>query len=92
MISSFTPYDRYQKPLFVVENGLGALDVPAADGTVEKELFYGKGMDLGQQHYLMPEAIKELKLQEISKEYISDCSENLSAVHFRILLISYFWE
>ena len=30
-------YDRYQKPLFVVENGLGALDVPAADGTVEDD-------------------------------------------------------
>lgn len=30
-------YDRYQKPLFVVENGLGALDVPAVDGTVEDD-------------------------------------------------------
>ncbi|MBP0576019.1 family 1 glycosylhydrolase, partial [Mycobacterium tuberculosis] len=28
-------YDRYQKPLFVVENGLGAVDVPAADGSIE---------------------------------------------------------
>ena len=27
-------YDRYQKPLFVVENGLGAVDVPKEDGTV----------------------------------------------------------
>lgn len=27
-------YDRYNKPLFVVENGLGAIDVPEADGTV----------------------------------------------------------
>lgn len=27
-------YDRYQKPLFVVENGLGAVDVPNEDGTV----------------------------------------------------------
>lgn len=27
-------YDRYQKPLFVVENGLGARDIPDADGHV----------------------------------------------------------
>ena len=27
-------YDRYQKPLFVVENGLGAVDEPKEDGTV----------------------------------------------------------
>ncbi len=30
----------------------------AADGTVERELFYGKAMDLGQQHYLMPEDVE----------------------------------
>lgn len=30
-------YDRYQKPLFVVENGLGAIDEPAADGYVEDD-------------------------------------------------------
>lgn len=30
-------YDRYQKPLFVVENGLGAVDVPEADGTINDE-------------------------------------------------------
>jgi len=27
-------YDRYQKPLFVVENGLGAIDIPEEDGAV----------------------------------------------------------
>lgn len=27
-------YDRYQKPLFIVENGLGARDVIAADGSI----------------------------------------------------------
>lgn len=30
-------YDRYQKPLFVVENGLGAKDVVKADGTIDDE-------------------------------------------------------
>lgn len=28
-------YDRYQKPLFVVENGLGAVDVVASDGSID---------------------------------------------------------
>lgn len=30
-------YDRYQKPLFVVENGLGAVDTPKKDGTVDDD-------------------------------------------------------
>lgn len=30
-------HDRYQKPLFIVENGLGAKDVPAADGTIQDD-------------------------------------------------------
>lgn len=30
-------YDRYQKPLFVVENGLGAADHPDANGYVEDD-------------------------------------------------------
>lgn len=30
-------YNRYQKPLFIVENGLGAKDVPNADGKVEDD-------------------------------------------------------
>lgn len=30
-------YDRYQKPLFIVENGLGAVDTPDASGYVEDD-------------------------------------------------------
>lgn len=30
-------YDRYQKPLFIVENGLGAVDTLTKDGTVEDD-------------------------------------------------------
>lgn len=30
-------YDRYQKPLFIVENGLGAIDQPEADGTINDD-------------------------------------------------------
>lgn len=32
-----TLYDRYQKPLFIVENGLGAIDKPDEKGYVEDE-------------------------------------------------------
>ncbi len=30
-------YDRYQKPLFIVENGLGAIDIPDEKGYVEDD-------------------------------------------------------
>lgn len=30
-------YDRYQKPLFIVENGLGAVDEPTRDGTINDD-------------------------------------------------------
>ncbi len=30
-------YDRYQKPLFIVENGLGAKDEPEADGSINDD-------------------------------------------------------
>ncbi|MDO4926595.1 MAG: 6-phospho-beta-glucosidase [Turicibacter sp.] len=30
-------YDRYQKPLFVVENGLGAIDIVTDQGTIEDD-------------------------------------------------------
>ena len=30
-------YDRYQKPLFVVENGLGCADYPQEDGTIQDD-------------------------------------------------------
>lgn len=30
-------YDRYQKPLFIVENGLGAVDVPDENGEIQDD-------------------------------------------------------
>ena len=30
-------YDRYRKPLFVVENGLGAVDIPKNDGSIDDD-------------------------------------------------------
>ncbi|WP_219191868.1 glycoside hydrolase family 1 protein [Bacillus paralicheniformis] len=32
-----TLYDRYQKPLFIVENGLGAVDVVEEDGSIQDD-------------------------------------------------------
>ncbi|EIF15278.1 BglH [Bacillus sp. 5B6] len=32
-----TLYDRYQKPLFIVENGLGAVDQPEEAGTIQDD-------------------------------------------------------
>ncbi len=32
-----TLYDRYQKPLFIVENGLGAVDQPEEDGSIQDD-------------------------------------------------------
>ncbi|MFN1513490.1 6-phospho-beta-glucosidase [Vibrio owensii] len=36
-ITMNTLYDRYQKPLFIVENGLGAKDVPDENGEVQDD-------------------------------------------------------
>lgn len=39
--------------------GKPAVKKVSADGTVEKELFYGKAIDMGQQHYLMPQDVED---------------------------------
>lgn len=49
-------YDRYQVPLFVVENGLGALDTVTADGQIHDEY----RIDYVKQHIQqMYEAIQD---------------------------------
>ena len=49
-------YDRYQKPLFVAENGLGANDVLKKDGTIEDDY----RINYLRQHIIqMKEAIKD---------------------------------
>ena len=49
-----TLYDRYQKPLFIVENGLGAKDVVEADGSINDDY----RIDYLREHVLaMKEAI-----------------------------------
>lgn len=46
-ISLVDLYDRYRKPLFIVENGLGAKDVLEADGTVHDDY----RIDYYRQHF-----------------------------------------
>lgn len=51
-----TLYDRYEKPLFIVENGLGAYDKVEADGSIHDQY----RIDYLRQHILeMKEAIKD---------------------------------
>jgi 6-phospho-beta-glucosidase len=49
-------YDRYQKPLFIVENGLGAVDEVKEDGTIEDDYRINY---LKQHVEAMKEAIKD---------------------------------
>lgn len=46
-ISLLELYDRYEKPLFVVENGMGAKDVLNADGTIHDDY----RIDYFRQHF-----------------------------------------
>ncbi len=49
-------YDRYQKPLFIVENGLGAIDTPDKNGYVEDDY----RIDYLRQHIkAMKDAVNE---------------------------------
>ena len=53
--------------------GKPAVKKIAADKTVEKELYYGKAMDMGQQHYLMPEEVEETVFDHKYKVKPGDC-------------------
>ena len=49
-------YDRYQKPLFIVENGLGAVDIPDECGYVEDDY----RIDYLKEHFIaMSQAIED---------------------------------
>ena len=49
-------YDRFQKPLFIVENGIGAIDILEEDGTIH-DLYR---IDYHRQHIIkMKEAVEE---------------------------------
>lgn len=53
--------------------GKPAVQKVAADGSVEQELFYGKAMDLGQQHYLMPEEVEDTLTDHMYLVKPGDC-------------------
>lgn len=53
--------------------GKPAVKKIAADKTVERELYYGKAMDMGQQHYLMPEEVEETVFDHKYKVKPGDC-------------------
>jgi len=49
-------YDRYQKPLFIVENGLGAVDIPDELGKIDDDY----RIDYLKEHFIaMSEAIED---------------------------------
>ncbi len=50
-----------------------ALRKVAADGSIEKELFYGKAIDMGQQHYLMPKEVEDTLDDHIYTVHSGDC-------------------
>ena len=50
----------------------------SADGTVEKELFYGKAIDMGQQHYLMPQDVEDTLDDHIYVVKPGDCLWNIA--------------
>lgn len=59
-----------------------AIKIVAEDGTVEKELFYGKGMDLGQQHYLIPEEVEKTVDDHMYVVIPGDCLWNIAYKHY----------
>ncbi len=62
--------------------GKPALQKVAADGSIEKELFYGKAIDMGQQHYLMPKEVEETLDDHIYTVNPGDCLWNIAKQHY----------
>ena len=62
--------------------GKPALQKVAADGRIEKELFYGKAIDMGQQHYLMPKEVEETLDDHIYTVHPGDCLWNIAKQHY----------
>lgn len=58
--------------------GAPAVKIVAEDGTVEKELFYGKAMDLGQQHYLIPDEVEKTVDDHMYMVSPGDCLWNIA--------------
>ena len=68
-------YDRYQKPLFVVENGLGALDQPDSEGRIEDDY----RIDYLRKHILAMKAAVEEDGVDLMGYTVWGCIDLLSA-------------
>lgn len=68
--------------LFRPEGGLPAITKTAANGTVEKEFFYGKKIDMGQQHYLMPQDVEETIADHKYAVQPGDCLWDIAYAHY----------
>ena len=68
-------YDRYQKPLFVVENGLGALDQPDSEGRIEDDY----RIDYLRKHILAMKAAVEEDGVDLMGYTVWGCIDLVSA-------------
>lgn len=59
--------------------GKPAIRKTAADGSVEEVLYYGKAMDMGQQHFLMPEDVEETMDDHMYTVEPGDCLWSIAA-------------
>ena len=62
--------------------GKPAVRKVAADKTVERELYYGKAMDMGQQHYLMPDEVEETVNDHKYVVKPGDCLRNIAYQYY----------
>ena len=60
-----TIYDRYEKPMFIVENGLGAVDTVEADGSIHDHRLWPK--DAPDQPQQMPTPLPQKTWQKIGE-------------------------
>lgn len=62
--------------------GKPAVRKVAADKTVERELYYGKAMDMGQQHCLMPDEVEETVNDHKYVVQPGDCLRNIAYQYY----------
>lgn len=67
------PYDDGSIIYFSPVWGNPAVRYVMNDGTVKQELFYGKAMDMGQQHYLMPDEVEDTVMDHKYEVKPADC-------------------
>ena len=83
-------YDRYQKPLFVVENGLGAYDTVQEDGSIDDDyrIAYLKAHIEAMRDAIELDALKRVFQSDLDIEFL--CNWICLQVHRVRLLIRKF--